>query len=351
MRAALAVLVLLATPGAFAQDRGDDAVRRAIAATVRIVAGAPGPASDFQGRSWGSGVIVSQSGHVVTNHHVIAQQGGQPYAAIYAGLVDPHQEFLPPTRAFRLRLVQDDPARDLALLQIVPRGQTAPTYPFLRLGRTDDVYYGTTLRLVGFPTAGGGTPTVVQTSVVGVDEQQGWIKVEGSMMRGGSGGAAINGRGELVGIPTMIQVDQEVPFFGDEDAPIGNVVIGQVGFVRSADVVRSFLSGVQAGPALDPAPGAGLAIRGSILDKQTHAPIGGAAIGFLFPGASPAPGEIGSADLVAYAKSGPGGAWQLNRAVRPGRYLVKVVHPRYQPLIQEVRVDAGQTVFDVTLTR
>lgn len=351
MRNAAVLILALAAPVAAAQPA--EAVRRAVPATVRIVAGAFDADGQFAGQSWGSGVIVSPEGLVLTNHHVVFGDDGRRQPQVWAGLVDPGQAFVPPNRALPLQIVRTDAARDLVLARL-PRREGG--YPHLRLGDASTLYYGSRLHIVGFPSAGGPTTTVTEASVLGMDEGEGWIKVDGGLMRGVSGGAAVDERGELVGIPTRVVADQAVPFFGDQDVPMGSVVMGAVGFVRSVDEVRAFLANTPAPSAPAPefslpsVPGT-ISVRGGIKDEATGKVIPGAVVGFLRPGASPAAGDIRREDLVAYAKADFQGRFVLNRKVREGRYKVKIVHPQYRSLVKDIEVTREHFDFDVTLVR
>jgi serine protease Do len=348
----LAVLALAAVP---ASARADDttAVRRAVAATVRILTGSFGPEGQFRGQTAGSGVIISPDGLALTNHHVVFPEGGnKPFPQIWAGLVDERLGFAPPSRAVRLKFLAADPTLDLALLEIQAKdGRKGGPYPFLPMGSTAELFYGSRLRIVGFPGAGGPTTTVVETTVLGMDEEAGWIKVDGGIMRGVSGGAALNERGELVGVPTQVQADQEVPFLGDGNVPMGTVVLGTVGYVRSVEAARGFLrrsaDGTVPGPEAQPL----LKVKGVVIDKESKKPVQGAVIGLLTPQASAGAGDIDAGDLLAYSRSGADGGFVANRGCRPGSYLVKVVHPQYKTLVRRVSVDANNTDFEVTLQK
>ena len=348
----LAALALAAGP---ASARADDAgpVRRAVSATVRILTGSFGPEGQFRGQTSGSGVIISADGRVLTNHHVVFPEGGkQPFPQVWAGLVDDKLGFAPPSRAVRLKFLAADPALDLALLEIQTKaGEKGGPYPFLPMGSTAELFYGSRLRVVGFPAAGGPTTTVVETTVLGIDEEAGWIKVDGGIMRGVSGGAALSEKGELVGVPTQVQADQEVPFLGDGNVPMGTIVLGTVGYVRSIEAVRTFLHRVADGPLPDPGAQPLLRVKGLVTDKDSKKPISGAVIGLLTPQASGGSGEIDAGDLLAYGRSGADGSFVANRVCRPGSYLVKVVHPQYKTLVRRVTVDAKNTDFEVTLLK
>jgi S1-C subfamily serine protease len=253
----------------------------------------------------------------------------------------------------RLKLLSSSPELDLAVLRIMPTATAPVTYPHLRFAPSLSLSYGTTLSLVGFPVAGGSTVTVTQLDVVGLDDSQGWVKVDGAMMRGASGGAVVNAEGGLIGIPAKVQVDQAVPFFGDDGLPHGTVTLGTVGFVRSSEVVLKFLADnslmTNTGPGAMAPPG--LKVSGQVTEKGTGKPIAGAVIGLLAPDALAQSAYVRSHELMAYAKSDGEGGFALNRLVRSDKYRVKIVHPKYKTLITEVVIDSNNTEFDIELVR
>lgn len=327
-------------------------LRKAALATVRIIGGEVDSAGEFQGRNSGSGVIISARGLIITTDHVITNKAGRPFGHLWAGLVDPQNEFVPPNRAVQLKVIARDASLDLALLQIVVRRKSPlDAFPHLALGVSDDLSYGDALTVVGFPTAGGPTTTAVRAGVVGIDESQGWIKVEGSVMQGVSGGAVINERGELVGIPTRVQADQSVPFFDDDDAPVGLVTLGAVGFIRSIESISDFLSRVANGAGLNPPGNPLVQIRGLLVEKGTRQPISGGIVAVLSPNTATPQGIVEQHELLAYGKTEFKGNFLINRRLRPGRYIFKVIHPNFQTLIREFVVSESSADLEIELIR
>lgn len=346
------VLTLLLAVRGLAQDvpeRAPGGVRDAAFATVKIIGGTAVQGS-FHGRESGSGVIVSPRGLVVTNHHVISAPSGETYPELWAGLVEPGRDALPPNRAVRLKLLRSDPALDLAVLRLVPKAAPA-RFPYLRLAGAPQLGYGTPLTVVGFPVAGGATITAVPVAVVGLDDREDWIKVEGSLMRGVSGGAVVDARGQLVGIPTRVQTDQDVELLDDDNLPVGTVRLGSVGYLRASKAVLRFLAagGADSGDELPVLAPAGLLLGGDVRDQQTKKPIPGVVVGVLTRDAPR--GEIARRDLLAWARSGFDGTFSVSRALPAGVYQVKVVHPQYQSLVQEVALSADQARFSIELVK
>jgi len=84
-------------------------------------------------QGFGSGVILSEDGYIVTNNHVI-----EDAQKIMVGLND--------KREFEARLIGTDPTTDVALLKI-----DAEDLPYLTYGNSDDLKLGEWVLAVGNP--------------------------------------------------------------------------------------------------------------------------------------------------------------------------------------------------------
>ncbi len=142
-------------------------------------------------RSLGSGVIVDADGHIVTNHHVIADAD-----SVRVQLAD--------GRVADAKIVGRDPDTDLALLRIA-LGKL-PTMP---LGRSDLLRVGDVVLAIGNPI--GLSQTVTQGIVsatgrgqLGVATFENFIQTDAPINVGNSGGALVNAAGELIGINTAV---------------------------------------------------------------------------------------------------------------------------------------------------
>ena len=307
-------------------------VRKAVSATVRIVTGNRDPqTNEFVGVATGSGVFVGPSGLVLTARHLICQNDGrgQVFGEIWCGVMSPDSPYMPPNRGFQLQLVREDRQLDLALLRIPTPGKN--TFPWLKLGMGQDLSYGSVLKVAGFPEAGGATTTVVPTTVLGIDDQKGEIKVDGALMHGVSGGPAFNQKGELIGIALGVKKDT-VPFFAEGTfGPVGTVTLGTVGYLRSPKAIEGFLREVSETTgnlgvnSLWSTP----LLPGEVVDEATLKPIPGVVVVVLSPLSQPGTTTTQEA-LMAYAKSDFNGKLTFNRYLSPGRYRIKVVHPQYK---------------------
>ncbi len=141
--------------------------------------------------SLGSGVIVSQQGNILTNHHVI--EGADEIAiALNDG------------RHTTAKIVGDDPESDLAVLKI-----DLPNLPVITLGRSEDLRVGDVVLAIGNPFGVGQTVTsgiisALGRTGLGINTFENFIQTDAAINPGNSGGALINVRGELVGINTAI---------------------------------------------------------------------------------------------------------------------------------------------------
>ena len=140
-------------------------------------------------RDMGSGVLVSEDGYVLTNHHVISQAQNIK-VALWDG------------RLAGAQVVGSDLETDLAVLKINLNG--LPTAP-ISVGaapRVGDVVLaiGNALGLSHTVTMGIISATGRETIASSVYE--GFLQTDAAINAGNSGGALVNARGELIGINT-----------------------------------------------------------------------------------------------------------------------------------------------------
>lgn len=150
---------------------------------------------------YGSGVIISRDGFIVTNNHVV--EGA-----------DELQVTLNDQRSFTARIVGTDPTTDIALIKI-----DAEDLPIIPFGNSDDLKVGEWVLAVGNPlnltstvTAGIVSAKARNLGIIGGRSANGapslgiesFIQTDAAVNPGNSGGALVNTRGELVGINTAI---------------------------------------------------------------------------------------------------------------------------------------------------
>ena len=141
---------------------------------------------------FGSGVIISKDGYIVTNNHVIDNAD-----IISVKLND--------GREFKGRIIGADASTDLALVKI--EGEDLPTIP---VGDSDQLKIGEWVLAVGNPFNMTSTVTAGIVSAkarsLGVYNQgvESFIQTDAAINQGNSGGALVNARGELVGINSVL---------------------------------------------------------------------------------------------------------------------------------------------------
>ena len=140
---------------------------------------------------FGSGVIISKDGYIITNNHVVENAN-----EVLVSLND--------NREFVAKVVGNDPQSDLALLKI-----EGEDFPYLTFGNSDALKVGEWVLAVGNPfnltsTVTAGIVSAKNRGNVMGGGLQSFIQVDAAVNPGNSGGALVNTRGELVGINTAI---------------------------------------------------------------------------------------------------------------------------------------------------
>jgi len=231
--ASLTVQPAIATPPR-AVNSYAEAVERAAPAVVNIYTARvvterrqPNPIEELFGdagpryrqrveQSLGSGVIVDEAAHVITNYHVIAKA-----QLIRVQLAD--------GRIGDARIVGRDPDTDLAVLQL----ELKKDIPVMPMGHSDRLRVGDVVLAIGNPV--GLSQTVTQGIVsatgrgqLGVATFENFIQTDAPINFGNSGGALINANGELVGINTAVLAK--------------NLGVEGIGFAIPVNLVRGVMS-------------------------------------------------------------------------------------------------------------
>jgi serine peptidase DegS len=214
-----------------------DAVQRALPSVVNISTSrlvkewvAPASLGDLFGdfmpkwqqrteHSLGSGVIVDHAGHIVTNHHVIANAD-----AIQVQLAD--------GRVADAKIVGRDPDTDLAVLKI-----ELSNLPVAIFGRSDDLRVGDVVLAIGDPiglsqTVTHGIVSATSRQQLGVAPLEDFIQTDAPINFGNSGGALVDSSGALIGINTAIVAK--------------NLGVEGIGFAIPVNMVRGVLSDIVA---------------------------------------------------------------------------------------------------------
>src|SRR5262245_27293820 len=141
----------------------------------------------------GSGVIVSPDGYILTNNHVVEE-------------AEQVEVELSDRRQFRAKVIGKDGPSDVAVIKI-----DATNLPTLTFGDSDKVEVGDLVLAIGNPLNIGQTVTMGIISAKGRKSPIGgseifedFLQTDAAINRGNSGGALVNLRGELIGIPSQI---------------------------------------------------------------------------------------------------------------------------------------------------
>lgn len=183
----------------------------------------------------GSGVIITQDGYIVTNHHVV-DKATKMKVKLYDG------------RIFEATLVGTDPTTEVALVKIDAKG--LPTLPF---GDSDALRLGEWVLAIGSPfdlqsTITAGIVSAKARNLGAISNQnsvESFIQTDAAVNPGNSGGALVNTAGELVGVNTLI-LTQNVSrtYMGYSFAIPSSIVRKVVGDLREYGVVQRAMLGI-----------------------------------------------------------------------------------------------------------
>ncbi|KAF0103873.1 MAG: peptidase S1 and S6 chymotrypsin/Hap [bacterium] len=139
----------------------------------------------------GSGVIVSEDGFILTNHHVIEA-------------ADEIQVALPDGKTVAAEIVGTDPETDLAVLKVQRKG-----LPAILFAPPDGLRVGDLVLAIGNPFGVGQTVTMgiisaLGRSHLGINTFESYIQTDAAINPGNSGGALVDSAGHLIGINTAI---------------------------------------------------------------------------------------------------------------------------------------------------
>lgn len=144
----------------------------------------------------GSGIIIDEQGHIVTNNHVVAN------ATKLKVTMSDGQEFSDKD----VQLVGTDPLTDLAVLKV----NSKKPLPFLKFGNSDDLQVGQWVVAIGQPQ--GLSESVTQgiisakhrRGITNPESYQDFLQTDAPINPGNSGGPLLNLQGEVVGVNSAI---------------------------------------------------------------------------------------------------------------------------------------------------
>jgi S1-C subfamily serine protease len=163
--------------------------------TVNVQSGFPGYYRSYQRPGLGSGVIVTPEGHVITNHHVVANKndirvtrtppGGKP-------------------ETFAATLVGSLPSYDIAVLRILSDRRD---FQALKFADSSKVRVGQLALAIGNPYGLAGSVTQGIISAVDrriADSGPSYFQTDTPINPGNSGGPLVNFQGEIIGINSVV---------------------------------------------------------------------------------------------------------------------------------------------------
>ncbi|MBI5348427.1 MAG: FHA domain-containing protein [Chloroflexi bacterium] len=237
-------VVTVNTSGSATQQAANE--QKALRALVQVIVPVGDPKTTKQS-STGSGSIISNKGHVITNFHVIGDKktgksyNNEGWAAIAINWNNPSDA---PDTLYICDVIKTSATLDLALLKprsLLKNGQAQAlpadlVFPFLPVGNSDAMKIGDPIAVLGFPGLGGDTPTFTRGTISGflVDDDngidKGWFKTDAEINPGNSGGMAINSNGELIGVPTLVTFNKP------------SQATGKIGEIRPINFAAEFVN-------------------------------------------------------------------------------------------------------------
>ena len=187
-----------------------------------------------EAKAGGSGVLITDDGYIVTNHHVVENA-----TKVKVRLND--------GRTYDAEIVGSDPTSEVALIKIDDKG-----LPFLKFGSSDNLRLGEWVLAIGSPfdlpsTITAGIVSAKARNLGAIPSQysiESFIQTDAAVNPGNSGGALVNTAGELVGINTLIK-SETGSYVGYSFAVPSTIVKKVVMDLKEYGIVQRALLGVQ----------------------------------------------------------------------------------------------------------
>ncbi|HEX2015458.1 MAG TPA: trypsin-like peptidase domain-containing protein [Solirubrobacteraceae bacterium] len=174
-----------------------------VVTVISVVTGSSGPFGSGKQRALGSGFVISGTGEILTNAHVVTNGSGKSISRareVYVEFTDSNQ--------VPARIVGYDPSADVALLRVDPRGLTLRPLP---LGSSAGVQVGSPVAAIGSPfgeaqSLSTGVISATGRSIDSLNNFQisGALQTDAAINHGNSGGPLVNSAGQVLGINSQI---------------------------------------------------------------------------------------------------------------------------------------------------
>jgi Do/DeqQ family serine protease len=176
----------------------------------------------------GSGVIVSASGYILTNNHVVES-------------ADEIEVILNDSRHALAKVIGTDPDSDLAVLKI-----DLDRLPVIVLGNSDSLQVGDQVLAIGNPfgvgqTVTGGIVSALGRNQLGINTFENFIQTDAAINPGNSGGALVDTNGNLLGINTAIYSRSGGSMGIGFAIPVSTARLVMEGIVKDGQVTRGWI--------------------------------------------------------------------------------------------------------------
>ena len=158
-----------------------------------VIVSVTGTMGDKEGTVWGSGIIVSEDGLIVTNTHVVEK--------IEKAVIQ-----LPDGGEYEAKIVGADAVSDIALLKVEPEGKL----PVAEFADTSSLNEGDEVAAIGNPLGPEFRNTLTNGIISAIDRGISYnghsmtlLQTNTAINEGNSGGALFNMNGQVVGITNM----------------------------------------------------------------------------------------------------------------------------------------------------
>jgi serine protease DegQ len=220
------------------------AAQKASAAVVSIATAKAAPKNERMNDPWfrfffgdqqqqpqnglGSGVIVSPSGFILTNNHVV--EGA-----------DEIEVTLNDGRKAKAKIIGTDPETDLAVLKI-----DLDKLPVIVIGSSDSLQVGDQVLAIGNPfglgqTVSAGIVSALGRNQLGINTFENFIQTDAAINPGNSGGALVDVSGHLLGINTAIYSRSGGNMGIGFAIPVSTARMVMDGLVKDGQVTRGWI--------------------------------------------------------------------------------------------------------------